>query len=112
MKEKNLKEMTQDVIQIYKRYEKIGTNKWNKDIVSKDLIYQVGILMKRLLQLNNDRYRKGLTDKELISEISDEIADIIAETLFIAHELDIDVNESWDNMLESDKKKISERSKK
>jgi len=47
---------------------------------------------------------------QIKAKLSDELADIMAEVLFIAHELDIDLHSAWDNMLASDQKKISERS--
>jgi len=74
------------------------------------LTYQVGSLSKRILQLEGDRYADGLSKEEIKKHIADEIADIMAEILFIAHELGIDVSEAWEKMIESDKGKISKRS--
>lgn len=66
-------------------------------------------MTKLLLQLEGIRHRDGKTDEELKAKIADELADIFAETLFIAHGLDISLEEAWGTMLQSDQKKISER---
>jgi NTP pyrophosphatase (non-canonical NTP hydrolase) len=42
--------------------------------------------------------------------MADELADIIAEAIFIADGYDIDLSKAWGDMLESDRKKIAERS--
>ena len=106
----DLEKLTEDVKQIYQEYEKTGTRPWTYETAAIDLSYQVGSLSKLLLQLRGDRYTTE--DKsELTSKVSDELADILAEVLFIASELDIDLNEAWNKMLESDNQKISKNSK-
>lgn len=112
MKEKSLSQMRAEIVRIFKIYQKQGTKKWTYDIAAKDLSYQIGSLTKRIMQMQNERYADGLTKKELKSFISDELADILAEVLFISHELDIDMHEAWENMVGSDNKKIKTRSKK
>jgi hypothetical protein len=112
MKNRTLRDLTREVIVTFKNYQKTGTPAWDHWIAARDLPYQVGSLTKLLLQLDGTRHREGKTDKELKAKIGDELADIFAETLFIAHGLDISLEEAWDKMLQSDQKKISERRKK
>ena len=38
--------------------------------------------------------------------VADELADIMAEVLFISNELNIDFNKAWEKMIESDENKI------
>ena len=40
-----------------------------------------------------------------------ELADILAEVLFIADGYDIDIEKAWGDMLASDRRKIAERTK-
>jgi NTP pyrophosphatase (non-canonical NTP hydrolase) len=105
-----LDKMQQEVVEIFKKYDAQGTKTWSYDVASHDLQYQVGNLSKCVLQLQNYRYREGLDEVQIKAKLSDELADIMAEVLFIAHELDIDLHSAWANMLASDQKKISERS--
>jgi NTP pyrophosphatase (non-canonical NTP hydrolase) len=106
-----IKSMTDQIVKIFKEYDKQGTKSWTYDIAAHDLQYQIGILAKRVLQLKGFRFKEGLSDENIKNDISDELADVLAETLFIAHELDIDIGEAWNAMIESDKKKINTRSK-
>jgi NTP pyrophosphatase (non-canonical NTP hydrolase) len=48
-----------------------------------------------------------MNKKELKAKIGDELADIFTEVLFIAHELDIDIEAAFAAMIESDKQKVS-----
>ena len=41
--------------------------------------------------------------------MADELVDILAEVLFIAHDLGLDMPAAWDMMIESDHHKIAER---
>jgi NTP pyrophosphatase (non-canonical NTP hydrolase) len=109
MKEKTLKEYTEEIVKVYKSYEQIGTTPWNYSIAARDLTYQLGSLTKILLQLEGSRYAKGKTEKELKTDLADELADILAETLFIAHDMNLSLDEAWDRMRDSDEKKILER---
>lgn len=45
-----------------------------------------------------------------MNKMSDELADILAEVIFVADGFGIDLTKAWNNMLESDKKKIRIRS--
>ncbi|TSC68547.1 MAG: hypothetical protein G01um101456_601 [Parcubacteria group bacterium Gr01-1014_56] len=109
MKNKTLRDFTKEVVATFKNYQKIGTPPWDHMIAARDLPYQVGSLTKLLLQLEGIRHREGKTEKEIKTKIADELADIFAEVLFIAHGLDISIEEAWEAMLHSDQKKISER---
>ena len=106
---KSLNELKKEIADNFKEYEKTGTNPWTAKIATMDLSRQVGSLAELIMQRENDRYLK-LSKEELKEKISDELADIIADTSFIAHELDIDLEQAWETMLKSDKKKIEERS--
>jgi len=100
----------EEQMKVWQNYSKQGTIEWTWEIAAQDLQYQMGSLTKRILQLQNKRYDDKLTKDEIKEHIADELADIVAECLFIANGLDIDMGKAYNNMLESDKKKISERS--
>lgn len=102
--------MTTEIVRNFDEYEKQGTPPWTYETAVRDLPYQVGNLSKLVLQKIGDRYNEGLSDEEIQLKIADELSDIIADVLFIAHELNIDITEAWQAMLASDQKKISERS--
>ncbi len=98
--------MTAQVVQQMQRYPVIGTKPWNYETAAKDLAYQVGSLTKCIMQLQGERYAHGLSPEEIKQNIGNELADILSEVLFIAHELNIDIQESWDGMLEGDERKF------
>jgi len=108
---KSLKDYTKVVVKIFTKYTKTGTVKWTYKIALLDLQYQLGSLTKRIMQLDNQRHKEWQTEKEIKEKVADELADIFTETLFIAHELKIDLDKAFTKMLESDNKKISERKK-
>ncbi|MFH1667648.1 MAG: hypothetical protein ABH884_01320 [Candidatus Komeilibacteria bacterium] len=102
--------MQREIVEVFSKYESQGTKPWSYSVTSHDLQYQVGNLTKCILQLQNYRYREGLGEAQIKENLADELADIMAEVLFLAHELDIDLQEAWKKMFASDEKKISERS--
>jgi NTP pyrophosphatase (non-canonical NTP hydrolase) len=104
-----LHQLTDEIVAVYKRYEATGTAKWTHEIAAKDLAYQLGSLTKALMQLRGERHAGGKTPEQLRAAVGDELADILAETLFIARELDIDLAASWQAMVASDDAKITER---
>ncbi len=106
-----LQKMTEQVIEIFNAYGAQGTKDWDYDIAAHDLQYQIGKLTKGILQLKEYRYAEGLTREQIKNNIADECADILTEVLFVAHKLDIDIEKAFEAMLESDKRKISERTK-
>lgn len=108
MNKKSLEMFTQEIITTYQSYESTGTKPWDYHIASRDLAYQVGCLTKIIMQLSGERYTRD-TPEMLKTQAADELADIFAEILFIAHELNIDMYDAWDKMIGSDDKKISER---
>ena len=107
---KNLQEMQKQVVDLFKKYQSQGTKMWTYETASHDLQYQVGKLSKCVLQLKNYRYRENLNEDEIKENVADELADIMAEVLFISNELNIDFNKAWEKMIESDENKINERS--
>jgi NTP pyrophosphatase (non-canonical NTP hydrolase) len=108
---KSLQNMMTELLDTWNSYEKQGTLPWTREVAANDLQYQIGSLAKLILQLQNYRYRSGLNEEEIKSKMADELADIIAEALFIADGYDIDIEKAWDDMLESDRRKIRERTK-
>lgn len=101
--------MTRDIQKSIKLYPNVGTKSWDYQIAAKDIAVQTGSLIKLIMQLNNERYAHGKSNKELKVAISDELADILSLVLYVADELDIDMNEAWENMLKSDYDKVTER---
>lgn len=108
MEGKNLYQLRDEIVRTFAEYEKTGTKKWDYLIASRDLSYQIGSLNKIIMQLSGERYSKDSAEI-LKSQAADELADILAEVLFIAKELDIDMYDAWNQMLGSDNQKISER---
>jgi NTP pyrophosphatase (non-canonical NTP hydrolase) len=106
---KTLNDYTKEVVKIFNSYTKTGTVKWDYKIALLDLQYQIGSLTKRVMQLDNQRHKEGLTEKELKEKVADELADIFAETLFIVKELNVDIDKAFQKMIQSDKVKISSR---
>lgn len=105
---KTLPELTSEIVATYKSYESTGTKPWDYLIASRDLSYQVGSLTKIIMQLSGERHTRD-SQEVLKSQAADELADILAEVLFIAKELDIDMYQAWNKMIGSDEQKISER---
>ena len=100
------------VIKSFSNYdENTPTVEWNYHIAARDLAYQIGSLTKALMQLDGERFDEEKSESELRDIVADELADILAETLYIAHELDISMSEALDAMVESDNKKIEKQSK-
>jgi hypothetical protein len=109
MEHKTLHQLTDEIVATYKSYESTGTKPWDYLIATHDLPYQVGSLSKIIMQMSNERHTKD-SNEVLKSQAADELADILAEVLFIAKELDIDMYDAWAKMIGSDEAKISERS--
>lgn len=107
--DKTLKELTEIVRQSFASYDTQGTRHWTWETAAHDLPYQVGSLHKIMLQLSKDRYDEGKTKETLEKEFEDELADILAEVLYIASERGIDMNKAMDAMVKSDQKKVRER---
>ena len=66
-------------------------------------------LAKLLMQLHGDRHNGKQSREEIMAQIADELADILTDTIFIAHDLGIDLNRAFDDMLKSDQQKVAER---
>ncbi len=101
--------MQQQVAETFKKYESQGTEPWTFETAAQDLQYQIGSIAKCVLQLKNKRFVEGLSEEEIKRVLSDELADVIADVLFIADDLGIDIEQAWEGMLRSDDKKIKER---
>jgi hypothetical protein len=106
---KTLSQITADVVQVFNEYDSQGTRHWSYKEAMADLPYQLGSLAKRMGQLDGMRYADGLSREQLLKHTADELADIIAESLFIAYELGIDMDTAFVAMFASDRKKIAER---
>lgn len=109
MKDYTLTELTQLVKTSFAQYDKQGTRHWTWDAAAKDLTYQIGSLAKVMLQLSGDRWAEGKNTTELEWQFQNELADILAEVLYIAGERGIDMNQAMDEMVKDDHKKVSER---
>ena len=103
-------EAYEELDEIWKYYEKQGTNPWNYDVAAQDLPYQIGSIGKIMLQLKGFRFDEGLSKEELMIKLADEFADVMAIIIYMAHEMNIDLDKAWKNMLLSDIKKITKRS--
>jgi len=105
------KAMGLQIIKQMKEYSsRLGTKPWDYKTALRDLPCQVGSLTKLVMQLEGERYRYNKTNTEIKEEIGDELADILSLVVFIAHELNIDLNDAWEEMLKSDESKLSTRS--
>lgn len=110
-KDKTLKEATQLVKDSFSNYDdNTPTVEWNYHIAARDLAYQIGSLTKALMQLDGERFNEGKSEAELRDVVADELADILAETLYIADGLGISMSDALDAMVESDNKKIEKQS--
>jgi hypothetical protein len=108
---KDLKYYTKEIVKIYKKYTQTGTVNWTYKVALLDLQYQLGSLTKRVMQLDGQRHKEGLVEKEIKEKVADELADIFTVTMFIAHELKVDMDKAFTKMLESDNNKIKSRKK-
>lgn len=111
MKDKTLSQLTKEVRQSFAKYDAQGTRHWTWETAVKDLSYQVGSLSKVTLQLSGDRYAEGKNHDELQWQLRNELADILAEVLYVASELGIDMNTAMAEMVDDDQMKIDERTK-
>jgi len=111
MKDYTISQLTQIVRDSFAQYDKQGTKHWTWEVAAKDLAYQIGSLNKVMLQLSGDRWADGKDKNTLEAEFSDELADILAEVLYIASERGIDMNQAMGEMVQSDTKKVEERTK-
>jgi NTP pyrophosphatase (non-canonical NTP hydrolase) len=95
-----LKRMESQVVQGMKSYhQQMGTKLWDYRIAARDLVCQVGSLNKLVMQLEGERFNHHKSPNEIKEEIADELVDIFSMVLFIAHELNIDLQDAWDGML-------------
>lgn len=111
MKDHTVTELTKIVKDSFATYDAQGIHHWTWETAARDPSYQIGTLTKITLQLSNYRYADGKDKSVLMAEFSDELADILAEVLYVASELKIDMNQAMADMVKSDQKKVSERAK-
>ena len=109
MKDYTISELTQAVKNSFGTYDKQGTQHWTWQVAAQDLSYQIGSLQKVALQLANYRWTDNKTAAELEADFRDELADILAEVLYIAAERGINMNQAMDEMVQSDQRKVSSR---
>jgi NTP pyrophosphatase (non-canonical NTP hydrolase) len=109
MQDYTLSQLTKVVKDSFAQYDQQGTKYWTWEAAAKDLTYQIGSLSKVMLQLSGDRWAEGKDTTALEAEFRDELADILAEVLYIASERSIDMNQAMNEMVKSDTKKVSER---
>src|SRR5580704_4877066 len=107
--DKTISQLTADVKASFGGYDAQGTRHWTWETAARDLPYQVGSLSKVLLQLSGDRHKEGKNGEQLQWQLRNELADIMAEVLYIAGELNIDMNQAMSEMVEDDTRKVTER---
>jgi NTP pyrophosphatase (non-canonical NTP hydrolase) len=111
MSDLTIKQWTEAVKKSFGKYDAQGTTHWTWETAARDLPYQVGSMWKVLLQLSGERYKEGKNDEALQWQLRNELADILAEVLYIAGELNIDMNRALSEMVDDDTKKVDERTK-
>jgi hypothetical protein len=111
MQDYTLSQLTKIVKDSFAQYDNQGTTHWTWEVAAQDLSYQIGSLHKVMLQLSGDRWADGKDKDTLEAEFRDELADIMAEVLYIASERGIDMNQAMGEMVQSDTKKVTERTK-
>lgn len=109
MKDYTISELTELVKKSFGQYDKQGTHHWTWETAAKDLTYQVGSLTKVMLQLSGDRWADGKSTEDLEWQFRNELADILAEVLYVAGERKIDMNQTMNEMVGDDHKKVTER---
>jgi hypothetical protein len=111
MKDYTIAELTVAVKRSFARYDQQGTRHWTWQVAAHDLSYQIGSLHKVMLQLSGDRWADGKDQQTLEADFRNELADILAEVLYIAAERGIDMNRAMDEMVADDQRKVSQRTK-
>ena len=109
MKDYTVSELTSAVKASFAKYDAQGTRHWTWEVAMQDLSYQIGSLQKVALQLSEYRWADGKDKVALEADFRDELADILAEVLYVAAERGIDMNRAMDEMVASDQKKVTAR---
>lgn len=109
MKDYTINEITKAVRNSFAKYDNQGTKHWDWEVAAKDLAYQIGSLNKVMLQLSDHRWADGKDKEALEEDFRNELADILAEVLYIASERGIDMNRAMDEMVADDQRKVTER---
>lgn len=111
MKDYTISELSKAVKDSFAKYDKQGTKHWTWKVAANDLSYQIGSLNKVILQLSNHRWADGKTKESLEANFRNELADILAEVLYIAGKRNIDMNKAMEEMFTDDDKKVTKRTK-
>lgn len=111
MKDYTISQLTKAVKESFAAYDQQGTRHWTWEVAARDLAYQIGSLNKVILQLSGDRWTDGKDNEALEADFRDELADILAEVLYIASKRGIDMNRAMNEMIASDQRKVSQRTK-
>jgi NTP pyrophosphatase (non-canonical NTP hydrolase) len=109
MKDYTISELTQAIKHSFAKYDKQGTKHWTWETAAKDLSYQIGSLHKVMLQQSGERWADSKDAESLETDFRNELADILAEVLYIAAERGIDMNRAMNEMFKDDQRKVSER---
>jgi hypothetical protein len=109
MKDYTITELTKLVKDSFAKYDTQGTSHWTWEVAAKDLAYQIGSLNKVMLQLSGDRWADGKDKNALEADFRNELADILAEVLYIASERGINMNQAMQEMVDDDHSKVSVR---
>lgn len=111
MKDYTITQLTMAIKDSFAKYDKQGTKHWTWEVAVRDLSYQIGSLNKVILQISGDRWADNKDKKILEADFRNELADILAEVLYVAAERGIDMNRAMDEMLADDQRKVIERTK-
>jgi len=109
MKDYTITELSQAVKKSFANYDNQGTQHWTWEIAAQDLAYQIGSLNKVMLQLSGHRWADDKDKAALETDFRNELADILAEILYIADERGINMNIAMKEMIADDHRKVAER---
>lgn len=109
MKDYTISQLTQMVKDSFAKYDRQGTKHWTWEVASRDLSYQIGELNKVILQQAGHRWADKKNEKQLDADFRNELADILAEVLYIASERGINMSQAIEEMVDDDHRKIQER---
>ena len=90
----DLKELEKKYIQIVERFNKIEGTDWKGEAATFELMKQVGELSKWIMM--KEKYYAFVEDDEVaLKHVGNELADIMAQVIRIAHIYDIDLENAF-----------------
>ncbi len=98
-----------DAVCMVEHYLAQGTKSWDLREISMDLSYQVGTLVKLIMQESGHVYCDGIPSEDIRALMALDIADILSLALIMAYRLGIDPDEAFIEHLKFTLTKINER---